>query len=256
MSANRFEGQLSSIDPHFLVTEHEKNNRVESFFLGLGVIFNDLQGLLLFQEMLEKIYEKPERTDISVHRAHCGGIVIQIQKLIASIIDEFFRFLEENNEVFSTIEFQEVFNRLRKNEKAFCTGMIAAANGELPKVEGFIKTLAQIRNTIAFHYDHSGKTLRGAFISRFFGETENAESELAYYSAGEDIVSTRFYFSDTAVEEAMYLAAGKIHKENVDIKNPSLEDYWKQMRETIDVMSSTVASLVENYIKIRRNRPH
>src|SRR3989338_4013317 len=248
---SKFKGELNEITPSFLVTE---SNRVEGFFLGLGVVFNDLKGFVLFEKMLQEKYEAPSADEITSHAGNYSGVLVQIQKLAASTINEFFVFLEKNTVVFKTNEFKEISNRLSKSDKVLLDGMVSAANGNLPGAEGLLKTLVKIRSNIAFHYDHSGKILRNAYVSRFFGDAKDAKNKFAYYSLGDSIELTRFYFSDAAVEEAIHIAAGKKPKE-CSKGDSSLAKYYTEVREALTVVGSLIMSLLKNYIQLRRNRP-
>ena len=58
MTKNKFEGELKFINPRYLVNERQ-NERIESFFIGLGAVFNDLKGLLFFEKMLTECYKMP-----------------------------------------------------------------------------------------------------------------------------------------------------------------------------------------------------
>ena len=242
------------INPRYLVTEGT-NNKIEGFFVGLGVIFNDLKGLILFEKILLDHYEKPENDEISSHAGSYGGVLVQTQKLFAGTINEFFIFLKKSAEVFEDQEFKEVFEKLAKSDQSLWRDIIAVANGEMLDATDFLKTLVKIRSNVAFHYDHSKKILRNAYVSRFFGETHDNKTDHAYFSIGNTIETTRFYFADAAVEESLSLAAGKRPKED-DIANAPMENYRGQVRETIDVMSAAIASLMKKYIQSRRNRPH
>lgn len=251
--AKRFDGELKWIDPNHLISR-DKYNRVESFFLGLGVVFNDLKGLILFERMLIETYEKPQSGETTYHAGEYGGVIVYIQKLIASTISEFFMFLKKNNEVFNTSEFREVINRISKSDRDYWCKLVAAAHGRYPTIDNLLKTIVQIRSNVTFHYDHSGKILRNAYVSRFFGNTKDDKNKYAYYSVGNSIAETRFYFSDAAVEEALHIAAGKRPKEN-SIGDPSLEKFQGQVLDTIDVMSATIAAILKNYIQMKRNNP-
>jgi hypothetical protein len=250
----KFEGDLNYIDPSFLVSK-KGNPRIEGFFIGLGVVFNDMKGLVLFEKLILDEYETPVATEVSSHVGNYGGVMIQIQKLMVSTIHEFFIFLKKNSDVFTTPEFKEVLSKLSKADRQLWDGLLAAAHGRLSTVADLLKAIVQVRSNIAFHYDHSGKILRNAYSSRFFGNVKDGKTDYAYYSIGDKIALTRFYFSDAAVEEALYIAAGKKPKEN-SVGDASLEKFKGQVRETINVMSSTISALMKNYIQFRRNQSH
>ena len=250
---NKFSGELSWIDPDFLVTEAQYN-KVESFFLGLGVVFNDLKSIVAFEKILNENYEKPEEGDVTSHAGNYGGLTVYTQKLIAGTLIEFFIFLKKNTSIFNTNEFREVFTRISAADRQLWKSMIAAAHGNYSNASDLLKTIVQVRNNIAFHYDHSGKILRNAYISRFFGKTTNERTERAYFSIGETIATTRFYFSDAAIEESIYIAAGKKPKEDI-AEDKEFGKYRQQVSDTIQVVAVTIASLMKNWIQLRRNLP-
>lgn len=252
--ANKFDGELKWIDPSFLITKKEFN-RIESFFLGMGVVFNDLKGLELFQKMLINSYVQPTENELTAHAGNYGGILVQTQKLIAGTINEFFIFLKKNTEIFSTTEFKEITNRLAKPDKELWNSMIAASRGQFPNLSDMFKAIAQVRSNVTFHYDHSGKVLRNAYISRFFGNTTNGRNKYAYFSIGDSAETTRFYFADAAVEESLYIAAGKKPGDNSSEKEP-VKKYYDQIGETVHVVNGVISSMLKIYIQSRRNKPH
>ena len=219
----KFGGELNWIDPSFLMDENNPK-KVESFFLALGVVFNDLNGLLLFEKLLLSTYDKPENFEATSHAGHYGGLLLQLQKLIVSTISEFFVFLKKNTDVFSEIEFKQVLERLSKSDKSLWDGIVVAAHGKLNSVNDFLNTIIQIRSNIAFHYDHSGKIFRRGYISKFFGKNKDDTNISAFYSIGENMQETRFFFSDGAVEECLNIAAGKKFKDS-PLDNPVLKEY-------------------------------
>src|SRR3989344_2593680 len=249
----RFNGELKWIKPSLLVNENNLD-KTESFFLVLGVIFNDLQGLILFEEMLVDNYEKPENKPTS-HDGHYAGVLVQIQKLIASTINEFFVFLKINKNVLTTDQFKEIFNQLNKTDRQSWNAIIAAANNNLSSVTELLKSMVYIRSNFAFHYDHSGKILRRVYISRFFGNHNDEKADLAYYSIDNNIKNTRFYFADAAVEESLFIAVGKKTKES-SAGNEALKRYQSQIRETINVISTVIQSLLKKYIQLKRGHPN
>jgi len=249
----RFKGELNWINPDKLITKNGYD-KTECFFIGLGVVFNDLKGLILFEKMLIENYEKPQNGEVTSHVGNYSGTMVQIKKLIASTINEFFIFLKKNSDVFSESEFKQVFNRLCRSDRQLWEAMVAAAHGKLSTVTDLLNSIVQIRNNITYHYYQSGKALRNGYISRFFGKVKDDRNKFAYYSIGDTLETTRFYFSDVAVEESLYMAAGKKPRESI-VGDVSLAKYHEQVKETIKVMNTTIASLLKNYIQSRRNRP-
>lgn len=246
-----FEGELSWIHPNKLVSENSFN-KLESVFLGLGVIYNDLKGFIFLEKTLIDFYRKPAGDEISVQTGNYAGTLVQVKRLISSTVNEFFIFLEKNQDIFAGKEFREILSRIPNDKKDLWTGLNEAAVGNLTKVSKQIKALAIIRNNITFHYDHSGKQLRSGFLSRFLGEYEDSRKNKAYYSIGDTIGDTRFYFADAAAEESMYLAVGKKVKGD-SRSDKSIREFDVLMRNAIEAISITISSLLKNYIQIRRN---
>lgn len=250
-----FEGELKWIDAKFLITENHYS-QIESVFLCLSLIFNDIKGLILFEDTLINIYKKPDIDNPNCHLGNYSGVLIQIQKLIVGTINEFFIFLKKNTEVFATNEFKEILEKIPKENREIWKSLLAAAHGNFPNVSDFLKAIIFTRNNVSFHYDHSGKILRNAYISRFFGKVIDKANLYAYYSSvANDNNQTRFFFADAALEESMYIAAGKKSKES-SFGNPSLKKYNEQLKDTLVAVSNTIAYLVNGYITSKRNRPH
>ena len=249
----RFSGELSWIDPGLLI--NEKNpNKIESFFLALGVVFNDLKGLVLFEELLLENYEKPEFGEASIHAGNYGGVLLQIHKLIVSTISEFFVFLKKNTEVLSEAEFKQILDRLSQSDKLLWEAVVAAAHDKLDSLKDLLSAIVQIRSNAAFHYDHSGKIFRRGYISKFFGKNKDDTNKLAYYSVSDNPQETRFFFSDAAVEECLNIAAGKKFKDS-PLGDVTLQKYRAQVVETMLVLSRIISVILKNYIQQRRNRP-
>lgn len=248
----KFKGDLKYIDSKLLVKEDKKEDKVEDFFITLGIFFNDLKGYILFIKLLEDRYEKPEKDEVTVHAGNFGGVMAQIHKLVASTIYEFFQFLKENQELLSDSEFNEILGKLSKPDKDLWDGLFAAARNDLADLSDFFQTLLMIRNNLGFHYYQSGKTLRRGYKS-FFNRRRNGKNDFAYYSIGKTVEATRFFFSDAAADEAAQLVAGK---EEEGEENDFLKKYREQLLHTINVLNLAIINIFKKYIQSKRNRPH
>ena len=251
MTKNKFEGELKFINPRYLVNERQ-NERIESFFIGLGAVFNDLKGLLFFEKMLMEYYEVPEEDETSPHAGNYFGIEVQIQKLITSSVFEFFAFLKANNDVFSMSEFIEILNELPRDEQVIWNNFIEAANERYSETTVLFNTMSKIRHNVGFHYDQKGKVLRNAYISFFYGKNIDNRHVYAYYSIGKNLELSRFYFSDAVIQESMYIASGGKMKE-INKNDESFKIYQQQVMETVKVMCSIILQLMKEYIRSRRN---
>lgn len=253
MEQGEFKGDLKWISPDKIIKEGE-NNEVGGFFVVLGTIFNDLKDIILFENLVIEKYRKPKADECSDHSGNYNGIMIHLNKLIASIINEFFVLLKENKNVLDTTEFKDILSRIPKSEQETWNGMVAAANDQLLELSDFVKSLIRIRNNLAFHYYQSGKMLSKGFVSKFSNEYIDERNRKAYYSIGENVEETRFYFSDAAVEEALSIEAGKEEKKKI-IGDESFARYQQQLIYTVRVMNTTMSFLLKRFLQMRRNQP-
>ena len=114
-----------------------------------------------------------------------------------------------------------------------------------PESSDFTKHLILIRNNVAFHYNQSGKELKKSFRNFFYKKEKIGKNDLAYYSIGETIYDTRFFYADGAVQEYLRSANGN-QLDGFDIK------YKKEISKLIYDMSFTISRLLKAYLK---NRP-
>lgn len=245
----KFIGELKYISPSRLINEKEID-KLADFFLVLGSIFNDLKGFILFEKLVQDNFEKPEQKEITAHAGEYGGILIQTHKLIASTIHEFFRFLNENEDIIESKEFKELLARLSTHYRGRWNEIISVAFNKIPEASEFADILVKIRNNVGFHYYQSAKNLRKGFIRKFFSKEKSSDNknEEAYYAIGENMGNTRFFYCDAAVEEFLFVTTGNdslSHKSN----------YMGQVRAIIDDMNFAIASILKEYIRVRRNNP-
>ena len=249
----KFEGDVKQIDPKLLINPNQ-HNKVESFFVRLGVVFNDIQSIVWFEKMLEENYENPNEDDKTDHAGHYGGLKVYVQKTMASTIHEFFDLIAKNIDVIEDVEFKNILLEISKKDQELWNNLVLASTGNFEKVSGLLKSILKTRHNIGFHFDWSGSKIWEGFKSRFFRENKNEKNDAAYYSITNNFLSTRFYFSDASVEEVLYLNAGK--KEYDILKgDEAWSKYQNQTKDTIFAMRDTISSLLKIYISKKRNKP-
>jgi hypothetical protein len=245
----KFTGTLRWVNPNRVVSK-ELPSEIENLFLKMAVIFNDLQGLLVLVRLFQDSYEPPTG-EPTVHTGFYAGISVQLNKLIAATIHEFFEFLKNNKETLQEREFLSVLSDIPQQDQVLWHGIIAASEGKLNDVADYLKAIVQIRSNLAYHYDEFGKVFRRGFLSRFMGGYKESKNEEAYYSLGSSLIETRFFFADAAVEEAMYLNAGKDY--GVNSKNSSeLAKFSEITRQSIDAIGSVLGALLKSFLKQRK----
>lgn len=233
---------LESIPPSKIIDKSNIND-IDNLFLSLGLIFNDLKGIILFNDILKKEYIKPKDNEISAHGGEYAGIQLQILKLSVALVDEFFLELEKNKEIIKSLRFQLIKNGLNKELKNKWNNIMNIVLNPGKDPNNYLSKIARIRNNIAYHYDHSGTQLRNSFIKRFFDKPKDKSNEKAYYSMGGTIETTRYFYCDAVIHEYI----------NEHLKIESFDYIDKTNKITRD-MSMLIVNLMKNYYKYKLNK--
>lgn len=230
MSKKEFEGNIIKKSPQSIINIESSTNRdLENFFLILGLIFNDLKGLLFFSRIIEENYRKPELDEVNFHSGEYNGLKLQIDKLIISTVGEFFRFLEKNQSTIGGIRFKLILKKLDSSNRKKWEDLVKIEQGAT-----ILSRIAQVRSNVAFHYDHSMKNLRNGFIKSFFSDDKKQKHyDKACYSFGETMEKSRIFFSDAAEQ-------GYIN---------SILDFKDQLkiREAVSDLNHVLYSLLRSY---------
>ena len=255
MSTNkgeRFEGELKKINPKRLSNEDTMD--LDNFFLVLALIFNDLKGLISLNRAFGKYYEPSTENEVSVHAGNYVGQLLHLHRLLVGCIHEFLNFLEENQNVFNAYEFQLVLKKVPNVPRTRWLEIVNIALGSntSPNATKFAKILLKVRNNSAYHYAKSTKTLRRGFTSFFFEDQQTTASDFAYYSLGDSMGTTRFYYADAALRNYLFSEA----KDELSDTHDALSDFnshVEDVKEMIDSMNMAIHQLMKQYIK---SRPH
>lgn len=199
MSKKEFFGKLSNISPMHIIDLDNKKD-IQSFFLILGLIFNDIKGLIFFQKIIEDNYRKPDVNEVSAHSGEYNGLVVQAERLLIAATAEFISFLDKNKAVVNSINFQVILKGLNSENRKSWDNLVKFGSQSTT-----LTKIARVRSNIAFHYDHSMEELRRGFIDSFFNKRGDLiQHRHAYYSLGDDVETTRIHFSDAAAEDYVH----------------------------------------------------
>jgi hypothetical protein len=233
-----FQGNLSKIEPQKIINK-SKDNDFDNFFLVLGLIYNDLKDLLFFSNLFKKTYKeiKTDGTEPpSDHLGHYGGVQNHLNRLMIGLISEFLIFLDKNKEVVNSIPFMLFIKNLPPEIKKMWGDMLDALKDN--NSDSFLSHIARIRSNVTFHYDQSLKELRTGFIKKFYDSPKNQYNKEAFYSLGDNMEKTRFYYSDGAVEE--YL--------NMHMKTYSEKNYYNNLIDLIKKTNHTINYMITMYL--------
>lgn len=251
MVEEEFSGELSKISPRRIVRLDK--NEIDDFFLVLALVYNDLKGLISLESSFREKYRLPPEGEISAHSGSYNGQTLQIHRLYAGLVHEFLTFLKSNEGIFTKYEFEkDILGRVPSEWRSRWIEIldIALDKTESESASNFAKVIRNIRNNISYHYYQAYKNLRVGFSKFFFDTQKISSNEFAFYSLGENMETTRFYYIDAAVQEYLKSESGK--KEG----SSSAEDLKKHVldiREMMETMNFTIFFLLKGYIK---SRPH
>lgn len=202
MKEKEFTGGVEKILPEKII-DKDKVNDLDNFFLVLGLIFNDLKDTIVLLNTFNEVYRNPKTDGTEVISAHIGnwsGLQNNVSRRAISLISEFLVFLEKEKVIINSFTFGVIVKRLPDDIKSDWNDILVSVNGKGDKSSLFSK-IAELRNNISFHYDHSLTKLRKGFIKKFFDSPKNKFNEKAMYSLDGSMEGTRFYYCDGAAEE-------------------------------------------------------
>ncbi len=237
-----FIGELDGIAPSKLVNK-SKIDDLDRFFLVLSLIYNDLKGLIIFDTTLRETYEWPLGTEPSVHAGEFAGLRLHIERLLIGLVSEFFIFLKKNEAIIGTYPFQMILNKLSKDDVKYWKSFQSAVS-ESSEKDSFFSKLARIRGNIVFHYDHSGDELVSGFIDKFYNQEKTSANKKAFFSSGDNMESTRFFYCDASVES--YLM------EHLKVKPTERENYQKELQDQIANMNLVIGKLIRKYLENKK----
>lgn len=231
----KFNCTLESVSPSKII-DKSKVDDIDNLFLSFGLIFNDLKGIILFNDLIKNNYSNPEDGEISAHAGEYSGLQLQIIKLSVALIDEFLIVLDKNKNVIKSIKFKLIEKCLNKELKNKWNNILSIALNPNSNSNSYLSKIARVRSNITYHYDHSGTQLRDSFIKRFFNSNINESNEKAYYSIGETIETTRFFYCDAVIDEYI----------NEHLRIESL-NYIDKTNKMVKDMNMIIANLFKSY---------
>lgn len=244
------EAVLKKIAPSRLVGD--KKDSMEDFFLVLAVIYNDLKGLIHLEKDFMDNHAPPTSGTPSAYLGEYNGMTTQLYKTMAGLVNEFFVFLREHEQLYKEPRFQLMFLKMDPSVRKEWEGILDAAlerpNSKKPGTLGY--RLMRVRDGVAFHYYQSEKVLRGAFKD-FFHDNTQTNADFAYYSFGENMQDTRFYYADAAVQSYLMKTANEKGTQNYTTDMAILQAFQSETFSLIRSMNIVLANLLKRFITMR-----
>ncbi len=242
MKLEDFTGELKSIKPERLIKKDEKD-QVADFFLVLGAFYNDLKNLSFFLKEANELFDSIEDKNVpTVPLGEMAGIRTYVNRLLASTVHELLTFIEASKEnVFLASDFLLVYEELSITQKERWDTVVKIATREtMEDGSNLSKVLMFIRNKVSFHYDP--KIMRAGFIDWFFNDPKSPSNERAYYSIGESMRGTKFFYSEAAADRAM--------RSQIE-KGVKLEEYVGKFEGIIEDLNFLIMDMMKIYLQRR-----
>ena len=205
-------------NPEALVSQSkidDADEDLKDFFLTLALMFNDLRGILIINQTLKGVYEKPavfEEADKG-HMGDYGGIDLQVLKTIHGLLYEALAYLKKKQDIISSNYVKNLIRVMPSRERDDWELLMMIATDQpiintkfKNKYNDIIRILKILRNHVSFHYqaEDGRKRLIDGFRRFFFEGLEGVETgarEFAYRSTKDsDIEASRYYYADAALQ--------------------------------------------------------
>jgi hypothetical protein len=232
---------LRTIDPARLLSK-DKATPFESFMLTLALFYNDWKGLAWMKEAILE----PQRPGpaLTAYRGQWAGLLIQIARLQFGTLHEFMNLLKVEREVAEGREVGLLIASIPKASRDSWKTLVAIALGKGANQDPLANALVRIRNAVAFHY-HQPKTLVRGFQDYFFQNPIEDKNAAAYYSIGDDMEATRFYYADAAANMAV--------KSQGDAAGA--QDLSERASKAGNEVNKALATMLQRYLSERSRGP-
>lgn len=246
------EFNLKKIDPSRLSSD--ATTRLDDFFLVLAVVYNDLKTLIHIQRDYLHDHPKPVGEEESGYLGDYNGTTTYFQKTLSAFLYEFFEFIKEYKDLDSNPQFLSILHKLDPIVLGRWDSISKAALEKVDKSDtaslGY--RLCRIRDNVAYHYYGSIKVLKPAF-KRFFVDKSNPLAKFAYYSLGQTMENTRFFYADAAVQNFLMEIANQEQNKEIHKTIRKFQDYIKETEEIVGEMNQVLYHLLRKYIELKHD---
>jgi hypothetical protein len=250
-------GPLIQFDPKAF----DPNNDLDRLILMFSLVFNDLKDLEMIRGWC--FNDPSANAEVSPRRGQIVGMHEHMLRLEIAVIHEFLHAIEKRSNVIESPEFQSLLATTPKATRDAWGALRALSNRNKDRSfeeSKLYNMFNEIRNKTAFHYYDMkplSEAYRQRFLERHFTAEQRAiyerdgqippEQKQPYFSGGDTMENSRFYYADAAAETHMKVAA-----ENRDI------DLGPHFSRTANALNVALAPLIVNFIsnKTGGTTPH
>lgn len=227
---------LETFDAGAFVGNDEYPQSLCDFMLSLALAYNDLRDVTLARILFDSI-PIPGNDLPTTARGQYGGLRLILTRVQIGLINELFRLVESSRQIVDDPSFGRVCKPLSKQAKFAWNIVCEVAMRKGPSSE-LARLLVRIRNKVAFHYD--AEELSKGF-QRYFMNRERPTPP--FISRGDNLIGTRFYFADAAVESYFNL--------RINPNDQALIDLLWGGGELLDSVNLALNEIVTRFIQSR-----
>jgi hypothetical protein len=208
--------------------------------LALALIFDDLKDFLwFFSRLIPGTRYYPQ--GLNPERGQIGGMSLRMMRSIAATLHELLRLLEAKKHVIRSERTKVMLGVLSTESQRKWDSLNEYARGSnagKPAPGSIGDLLKLVRDKTGSHYDLA--KLQSGFQTHFAPESEEPSRMRAYYSDGDNMERTRYYFADAAAEGVFQAEFGI-----------SRDDFQKRLDEHIDHVNSTLKVVLSAWLHDR-----
>ncbi len=243
MESLDFRGDLRTIKPERLIREGTEDP-VADFFVVLGLIYNDIKSLTFHFVNVENTIRSFKPDEITAAKGEFAGMKSHLERLMVGTMRGLFEFIASSTAVLAGGEFKVIHERMNADQRRRWDAIVAVATGQdinEGDMSDFLRVLVMIRSNLAFHYQ--SKVVRDGFTKYFYhNPVTRPENETCYYSRGDNMRDTRFFFSDAAGQMAIRAQA---------LQKMSYDEYAKRLGGVIDDANFAIMALMKEFLRTR-----
>jgi hypothetical protein len=184
--------KLSEFDPKIFDwdTKDKDLRDFYAFIITLGLVYNDFKDLAWWQKQLDQA--PPKKDEVSTYFGQWNGMSIHVSRLTLGLYREFLKMVRENSKVLEGEAFCTVLKKVSARHREDWKKIVKESTDD-----ELLSVLEELRSNIAFHYANTRGIFNG--YKNAFKDSKELQKQKCYFSLGNNILSTRFYFSDAAV---------------------------------------------------------
>jgi len=245
----KFEGSVSGTLPRNIIPNNDEVEKIDGLFITFALIFNDIKTIHLLSMVIEENFEALDSEEKpTYHKGEFAGVGVYLIRMLFGTINEFLILLEKKQTVIKEDKFQNLLKNLSSDTLLAWNGLYnlgVSKNKTQKDSDPVLSLIDDIRNEISFHYYGGPKYLSEGFKDFFYKNPPKPQNKRAFYSIGETMKDTRFFYADAAAEAYLAIKAEKYGYDRESFKAVIFKDL-------VSKLNLALSGLIRVYIKSKK----